>query len=202
MDVIWIDCDGNQMPGASPTELSSMQNKLDGGSLLHKMPWPRWSTYNSECDMYVNNVCRNYVKPTIVFDFIYLLGNKLKEASCALLHAESDAAVLIVQTRLPPGEMIMNCSWTFMNSSWMFVNKKLWTFMNVHQRVHERFMNILEQQMRLSWKFMSAWTYYIHELALCSWTCVVHERSWTQIIHEPRLIHERPWTRQIHEPDS
>ena len=89
-----------------------------------------------------------------------------------------------------PGEMIMNCSWTFMNSSWMFVNKKLWTFLNAHQRVHERFKNILEQQ-------MSSWTYSVHELPLCSWTWVVHERSWTQIIHEQGLVHERPWTQQI-----
>ena len=29
---------------------------------------------------------------------IYLLGNKLKEASCIVLHAENDADVLIVQT--------------------------------------------------------------------------------------------------------
>ena len=29
---------------------------------------------------------------------IYLLGNELKEASCTVLHAESDADVLIVQT--------------------------------------------------------------------------------------------------------
>ena len=65
-DVIWTDRDGNQMPGPSLTELSSMQNVLDRGSLLHKMPWPKGSTYNSVCDMYVNNVCRSYVKPIIV----------------------------------------------------------------------------------------------------------------------------------------
>ena len=34
-DVIWTDCDGNQMSGPSPTELSSMQNVLHRGSLLH-----------------------------------------------------------------------------------------------------------------------------------------------------------------------
>ena len=95
-----------------------------------------------------------------------------------------------------------DCSWTFMNSSWMFVNKKPWTLMNVHQRVHVRFVNIIEQQKRLSWKFMSSWTYFFHELALCSSTWVVHERLWTQIIHEQALVHERPWTHNIHEPYS
>ena len=139
-DVIWTDC------GPSPAELSGMQNVLDRGSLFHKMSWPRGSTYNPVCDMYVNNVYRNYVKPIIVFDgylaghstkymahirrsggvigaevkfdgdmpiktkkehflannvnkqnFIYLLGNKLKEGSCTVLHAEGDADVWIVQ---------------------------------------------------------------------------------------------------------
>ena len=60
-------------------------------------------------------------------------------------------------------------SWTVMNSSWMFVNKKLWRFMNV--------MNIIEQQMRLSWKFKSSWTYSVHEPSLRFWAWVVHERS-------------------------
>ena len=43
--------------------------------------------------------------------------------------------------------------------------------MNVHQRVHEQFMYILEQQMRLSLKFMRSSTYSVHErteLSLCS----------------------------------
>ena len=34
--------------------------------------------------------------------------------------------------------------------------------MNVHERVHKRLMNIMEQQLRLSWKFMSSWTYSVH----------------------------------------
>ena len=99
-----------------------------------------------------------------------------------------------------PGEMIMNCSWTFMNSSWMFVNKKLWTFMNVHQRVHERFMNILEQQMRLSWKFMSSWTYSVHELTLftsmgCSWTVMNSDNSWTRASSWTTMnSNEHSWT--------
>ena len=37
-DVSWTDCDGNQMPGPSPTELSSMQNVLDGGPPFQYTP--------------------------------------------------------------------------------------------------------------------------------------------------------------------
>ena len=67
-----------------------------------------------------------------------------------------------------PGEMIMNCSWTFMNSLWMFVNGS-WIFRNNE------------------WDFHS-WTYSVYEHSLCSWTWVIHERSWTQIIDEPERV--------------
>ena len=87
----------------------------------------------------------------------------------------------------------------FMNSSWMFANKKA---MNVQQYVYELFMNILEQQIRLSWKFMSSLTYSFHERSRCSWTWVVHEWPLTQIIYEPELNHERTWTEIIHESDG
>ena len=40
---------------------------------------------------------------------IYLLGNKFKEASCTVLHAESDADVLIVQTAV---QCAMECATT------------------------------------------------------------------------------------------
>ncbi|KAL8606521.1 hypothetical protein ACOMHN_037752 [Nucella lapillus] len=41
---------------------------LDGGSLLHKLPWQRGSTYNQLAEMYAEFVARKYKKATIVFD--------------------------------------------------------------------------------------------------------------------------------------
>ncbi|KAL8602370.1 hypothetical protein ACOMHN_022883 [Nucella lapillus] len=41
---------------------------LDGGSLLHKLPWQRGSTYNQLAEMYAEFVARKYKKVTIVFD--------------------------------------------------------------------------------------------------------------------------------------
>ena len=58
--------------------------------------------------------------------------------------------------------------------------------MNVHQRVHERFINIPEQQMRLSWKFMSSWTYLVHDLILFMNSHFVHEHELFMNGHELR----------------
>ncbi|KAL8591470.1 hypothetical protein ACOMHN_026660 [Nucella lapillus] len=41
---------------------------LDGGSLLHKLPWQRGSTYNQLAEMYAEFVARKYKKAPIVFD--------------------------------------------------------------------------------------------------------------------------------------
>ena len=41
---------------------------LDGGSLLHKLPWQRGSTYNQLVEMYAEFVARKYKNTTIVFD--------------------------------------------------------------------------------------------------------------------------------------
>ena len=40
---------------------------LDGGSLLHKLPWQRGSTYNQLAEMYAEFVARKYKNATIVF---------------------------------------------------------------------------------------------------------------------------------------
>ena len=46
-----------------------MQHVLDGGALLHRLPWPQGSTYDSVCEMYVRYVTQKYGKTTIiVFD--------------------------------------------------------------------------------------------------------------------------------------
>ena len=41
---------------------------LDGGSLLHKLPWQRGSTYNQLAEMYAEFVAQKYKNATIVFD--------------------------------------------------------------------------------------------------------------------------------------
>ena len=48
---------------------SDVQHVLDGGALLHRLPWPQGSTYDSVCEMYVRYVTQKYGKTTIiVFD--------------------------------------------------------------------------------------------------------------------------------------
>ena len=42
---------------------------LDGGALLHRIPWPRGSpTYKEVCDLYCSYVCRKYGRVIVVFD--------------------------------------------------------------------------------------------------------------------------------------
>ena len=41
---------------------------LDGGSLLHKMPWRKHDSFSTICRMYADYVCRRYKEPIVVFD--------------------------------------------------------------------------------------------------------------------------------------
>lgn len=41
---------------------------VDGGALLHRVPWPRGATYESIARLYVEYVCRKYGTATVVFD--------------------------------------------------------------------------------------------------------------------------------------
>ena len=41
---------------------------IDGSSLLHRLPWPRGSSYNELIQMYIDYVIRVYKKGTVVFD--------------------------------------------------------------------------------------------------------------------------------------
>ena len=41
---------------------------LDGGSLLHRLPWTRGETFESVCVRYVNYVTKKYGKATVIFD--------------------------------------------------------------------------------------------------------------------------------------
>ncbi len=53
---------------------------LDGGALLHRIPWQRGSTYNGICQEYVNYVTAKYGRPTVVFDG-YQDGPSTKDAT-------------------------------------------------------------------------------------------------------------------------
>ena len=54
---------------------------LDGGSLLHKLPWQRGSTYNQLAEMCAEFVARKYKNATIVFD-----GYSTQQTSKAATH--------------------------------------------------------------------------------------------------------------------
>ncbi len=41
---------------------------LDGGSLIHKLPWKKDDTYGSICDMYIKYVQKRYPNAIVVFD--------------------------------------------------------------------------------------------------------------------------------------
>ena len=41
---------------------------LEGGALLHRIPWPKWKTYDEICDTYVEYVLPKYGRATVVFD--------------------------------------------------------------------------------------------------------------------------------------
>ena len=46
----------------------NVQYIRDGGALLHRIPWPRGSTYDSVCLLYVRYVTQRYGRCAIVFD--------------------------------------------------------------------------------------------------------------------------------------
>ena len=45
-----------------------VQYVLDGGALLHRVPWPRGSTYESVSHLYVRYVTQKYGAAAIAFD--------------------------------------------------------------------------------------------------------------------------------------
>lgn len=52
--------------GIGPT--GQRQYILDGGSLLHRIPWQRGTTYNDICKQYTNYVTKHYGHAIIIFD--------------------------------------------------------------------------------------------------------------------------------------
>ncbi|KAK7485546.1 hypothetical protein BaRGS_00023234 [Batillaria attramentaria] len=74
-EAVWTAANGKDLP--SP-QLTDVKHILDGGSLLHRLPWPRGETFGGICDLYANFVIRHYGMPTIVFDG-YDLGPSTKD---------------------------------------------------------------------------------------------------------------------------
>ncbi len=62
-DAIWalVPASNCEIPG-------NVQYVLDGGYLLHRLPWPRAATYQQICDSYVRYVKQKYGQAIIVFD--------------------------------------------------------------------------------------------------------------------------------------
>ena len=65
-DAIWSVGNGVNMP-AAPPPTQGMNYVLDGGSLLYRLPWPRGTTFDSICTMYVDYV-KKFPQHTVVFD--------------------------------------------------------------------------------------------------------------------------------------
>lgn len=61
-----------------PGEQKMVQHVIDGGSLLHRLQWPRCATFHGICSMYVDFVKRNYNTPTVVFDSYMDLAHALR----------------------------------------------------------------------------------------------------------------------------
>ncbi|KAK6186089.1 hypothetical protein SNE40_008194 [Patella caerulea] len=142
-DAIWSlgDCSADERTDAD------MKYVVDGGSLLHQLPWSRGLTFSEICQLYANYVNTRYGSPTIVFDgymagpstkdvthqrrskgimsttvlftgdmpfrskkdhflansqnkqsFIDMLSLTLGSIGCRIIHAKSDADVLMVKT--------------------------------------------------------------------------------------------------------
>ena len=54
--------------GVDQVTQDNVQYVLDGGSLIHRIPWVYGAKFDSICENYVNLVVRNYGLPHIVFD--------------------------------------------------------------------------------------------------------------------------------------
>lgn len=74
-DVLW-----KTMQGEQREPIGNVQYILDGGALLHRLPWPRGSTYESVSQLYVTYVTHKYGAATIIFDG-YQDGPTTKDAT-------------------------------------------------------------------------------------------------------------------------
>ena len=63
-DALW-----SQLESGTTESLGEVQYVLDGGSLLHRIPWPRGSpTYREICMLYCDYVTRKYGQAIVIFD--------------------------------------------------------------------------------------------------------------------------------------
>ena len=56
------------MPKGVVGPTGQSQHLLDGGPLVHRIPWQRGTTYNDICRLYTNYVTRRYGHAIVVFD--------------------------------------------------------------------------------------------------------------------------------------
>ena len=63
-DAIWTITKNNHT--GRPT--GNVHFVLDGGALLHHLPWPHGITYDGICSLHVQYVANRYGKDTVVFD--------------------------------------------------------------------------------------------------------------------------------------
>ena len=63
-DAIWTRTKNEQT--TKPT--GKVHYVLDGGALLHRIPWPRGLTYTEILSLYVQHVTQRYNQATVVFD--------------------------------------------------------------------------------------------------------------------------------------
>ena len=72
-DAIWSlgDCKGEDFT-------DQVCHVLDGGSLIHRLPWAHGSTFAEICDVYRDHVTKQYTNPVIVFDG-YMSGPSIKD---------------------------------------------------------------------------------------------------------------------------
>ena len=64
-EALWIlgDCSSEYV-----VSTTDVQYVLDGGSLLHRIPWPRGATFGKIIDMYAKYVRNRYSNAIVVFD--------------------------------------------------------------------------------------------------------------------------------------
>ena len=62
-DALW-----KYMPGDIPMPSKNVQYILDGGALLHRVPWSKGDTYENICQKYVRYIFTHYGTPFVVFD--------------------------------------------------------------------------------------------------------------------------------------
>ena len=96
-----------------------VQSFFDGGALLHRVPWPRGSTYESVSHLYVRYVTQKYGAAAIVFDG-YSDDPTTKDAT----HLQRTGDCVGVTVHFASGMMIKSEKDEFLNNK---ANKQLAT---------------------------------------------------------------------------